>query len=98
MAGQRLLLSCALLLICIFATPAASLPRSHLFTYADAASHQLANDTEDFNSLEVPLTTAIVFYQQTYHSIHVRNHGNRMATAHYNPLVDRSTKTDSSPS
>ena len=79
MAGQRLLLSCALLLICIL-TRAASLPRSHLFTYADAASHQLANDTEDFNSIEVPLSTAIVFYQQSYHSIYVRNQGNRMAT------------------
>jgi hypothetical protein len=43
-----------------------------LFPYGETVSDQrLVNETDDFNSIEVKLTTPVVFYEQTYNSIYV---------------------------
>ena len=43
-----------------------------LFPFGETVSDQsLDKETDDFNSVEVPLTTPIVFYDQVYQSIYV---------------------------
>lgn len=43
-----------------------------LFRYGEAVSdRRLDNKTDDFNSIEVQLTTPVVFYDQIYNSIYV---------------------------
>lgn len=43
-----------------------------LFPFGETVSDQrLVNETDDFNSEEVPLTTPVVFYDQIYNSIYV---------------------------
>lgn len=43
-----------------------------LFSYGEAVSDQsLVNETDDYNSVEVPLTTPVIFYNETYNSIYV---------------------------
>ena len=43
-----------------------------LFPFGDAASDQsLVNETDDFNSVEIPLTTPVIFYDQVFSSIYV---------------------------
>ncbi len=43
-----------------------------LFPFGETVSDQrLDNETDDFNSIEVPLTTPVIFYNQTYNSIYV---------------------------
>ena len=53
--------------------PADSLPKSELlFPHGPAfGDRNLVNETDDFNSEEVELTTPIVFYGQNYTSIYV---------------------------
>ncbi|KAI9561912.1 hypothetical protein GHT06_012874 [Daphnia sinensis] len=47
-----------------------------LFPYGAVVSdRRLDNDTDDFNSIEVQLTTPVVFYDQTYNSIYVNENG-----------------------
>lgn len=75
MAVQR---HCALSLLSLFCVSiffqhVTSLSKSDLlFPYgATFADQNLVNETDDFNSKEVELTTPIVFYDQVYNSIHV---------------------------
>lgn len=43
-----------------------------LFPFGEVAfDRSLVNETDDFNSVEVPLTTPVVFYDQVYTSIYV---------------------------
>ena len=43
-----------------------------LFPFGETVSNQrLDNETDDYNSIEVPLTTPVIFYNQTYNSIYV---------------------------
>lgn len=50
-----------------------SVSKLDLFPYGYAVDQKLVEENEDFNSAELTLTTPIVFYQQTYNSIHVRH-------------------------
>ena len=69
MALQRLLFSALFLQFAVDCVTCISL--SDLMPYGAPLDYKLDNETDDFNSVEVQLTTPIVFYEQSYSSVYV---------------------------
>lgn len=72
--GDGALLVVLLLGILVLSRQVTSAPQKPdlLFPFGFPFGDQiLVNETDDYNSVEVPLKTAVVFYEQTYSSIFV---------------------------